>query len=727
MNHKFYWFIVPLLAILLGSSFSYANNDKNTEQVILVVINQLSFNDKDIYKDITGFKNLENNSAKGAMNINSAGSRTDYNSYLTIGGGCRGVGINDEMGKSYMTNEIVEKDQFEAKDIYFQQTGNEITSNDNDAIIFLPINSLIKGNLQKFSFEFGNLGNILHEAGYNHRVYGNNDSFQINRMAPLITMNSKGISYGDVGVNTLEKDNTRPYGIKTNYSYLLKRWQEDMDTDVSLAVFDLGDLYRLEQFSEYMSAGQEIYTKQLILKEMGDFINYFFTNLQDNQTLIVASPMVNKEAINNKELLAPIWIYKKGHEGNILISNTTRREGVVANIDVAPTILNFLGIYNKPTTMIGEEIRIQKSKINLQNELNHIASIYNLRSTVLYNYILLLVIVLIIATFFWIKNYKRKSFWIKTVLINMLLLPIIMLFTAYLTPSNPYIYLLLILATGLIFSILLNFFKPNNIFLIIGAITFFAISMDIMLGSPLMKRSFLGYDPIIGARYYGIGNEYMGVYIGSTLLFVGALLQIKKNKLTIAVTFGLFLGLIILLFSPSLGTNFGGTIAALFATGISYYKFLNLQYQKKKIFIFSTIIFSTIAMLIIISLINLGENQTHIGKAISQISNGDISMVSQTIERKLQMNYKLIRVSIWSKVMLTSLVTLGILFIRPRHSIKTLIKEYQNIFYAFYGIITGAFIALLFNDSGIVAASTMILYLVIPLLYLALFEKYKRS
>jgi len=37
---------------------------------------------------------------------------------------------------------------------------------------------------------------------------------------------------------------------------------------------------------------------------------------------------------------------------------------------------------------------------------------------------------------------------------------------------------------------------------------------DIVLGNALMQVSILGYDPIVGARFYGIGNEYMGLLAG---------------------------------------------------------------------------------------------------------------------------------------------------------------------------------------------------------------------
>ena len=90
-----------------------------------------------------------------------------------------------------------------------------------------------------------------------------------------------------------------------------------------------------------------------------------------------------------------------------------------------------------------------------------------------------------------------------------------------------------------------------------------------MAGNPLMKASILGYDPIVGARFYGIGNEYMGFLLGATLMGTAALLEkyrldrqpARLVSMVILITVFLTLAL------PSLGTNVGGAMAAFFGFG----------------------------------------------------------------------------------------------------------------------------------------------------------------
>ena len=62
---------------------------------------------------------------------------------------------------------------------------------------------------------------------------------------------------------------------------------------------------------------------------------------------------------------------------------------------------------------------------------------------------------------------------------------------------------------------LANYYKA---FLFVSFTTLLALNVDLLTGATMIKSSVLGYDPMAGARYYGVGNEYMGVMIGCSIL-----------------------------------------------------------------------------------------------------------------------------------------------------------------------------------------------------------------
>ncbi len=717
MSRKIRRFFTILMTIfLIGSSFSYVQG-KDNKQIILIMINQLSFTDQTIYSNSPGFQDLENHGARGAMNINSGGTRNTGNSYFSIGGGSKGIGVKG-IEQSYLMSEYITTNKIMlAQDYYLQKTGKTIS--DNNKIILFPIMQLIQIK-QKFPFQIGAIGKTLKEHHLTAVVYGNSDTDEKVRYAPLIVMDNQGISNGDIGDRTVINNFSRPYGYKTNYNYFLEKLTEEEAKGTSLIVFDLGDLYRLEQFKEEMDPVYEQEVRQKILNEMGGFIYTIANHLNHNQTLFVLSPMVNNQSIEKDYLLSPVWMYNKSIQGNILTSATTKRDGIIANIDIAPTIFQILGI-TKSNKVLGQEIKPIDSKVNLIQELKHISTIYKFRPSVLYPYVMWQIFILIASMVIWLLKDTRHYSFAKKGLISMLFLPIILLYTAYWTPANVTIYVISILLISLVLAFFTSFLSSITTFTLIGALTFTSITIDILLGGNLLKRSFLGYDPIIGARYYGIGNEYMGIYIGASLLFGGALLYLKKNVWTMGLVYLIYSTVVFVLIYPTLGTNAGGAIAAIVGVALIIYHLTTSISRKKKYLFFSSLVVIGITLLIVINYLISAENQSHIGRAVNHLFQGDFTTVFLTIIRKIKMNLRLIQVSSWSKVLITSLIVIGLLL--HKNSFKKLKVQYVYLFYSFYGIIAGAFVSLIVNDSGIVAASTMIVYVAIPLLYMVLIKK----
>src|SRR5690606_17096146 len=115
---------------------------------------------------------------------------------------------------------------------------------------------------------------------------------------------------------------------------------------------------------------------------------------------------------------------------------------------------------------------------------------------------------------------------------------------------------------------------PVFAFTLLCTATVLALGIDTATGASLMQRSHLGYDPIGGSRYYGIGNEYMGVLIGSAAIAAGGWLDKARRPGAIHVRRGPlwvvavgFAAIVFLLASPVHGVNFGGTIAAVVGFG----------------------------------------------------------------------------------------------------------------------------------------------------------------
>ncbi|WP_238472867.1 hypothetical protein [Desulforamulus profundi] len=87
------------------------------------------------------------------------------------------------------------------------------------------------------------------------------------------------------------------------------------------------------------------------------------------------------------------------------------------------------------------------------------------------------------------------------------------------------------------------------------------------------------------------------------------------------------------------------------------------------------------------------------------------------------MNMKLLRYTVWSRILLASLAVLALLFYRPRGVMENIRLKYPYLFKGFIGVVTGALVAFAFNDSGVVAAATTMIFGAPPLVYLVLSEQ----
>ncbi|SMO94466.1 hypothetical protein SAMN06264849_11734 [Melghirimyces algeriensis] len=670
-------------------------------------------------QELPHLQHLIQHASVGAMNMKTGGRNTLSNSYATLGMGSRAVSPTNEM--FYHAVEQVEDQEEEpvtAGVLYARRMGETFSS---QSIVYPGLMNLIAENEKNtYVVKPGILSESLRRHGYATMVLGNLDEGKKPvRYAPLITMDRRGVTEeGDIGENVLVQDLDRPFGVKANYQRIgqqLLSWHKP-----GLAVVDLGDLYRLERVGHTMSPLLQDRLRMRILQELDDFLGQMVQKMDKHQLLVLTS---SGSGSSQKEGLQPILFYQKGTDFRLLTSSTTRRTGIVSNIDLAPTLLTRLGI-TVPKGMMGLPMNsIPGSIKDFWNTVERVESIYNLRPSVLYSYILLQITVLLTGLIFILKNGKGRG-WMESVLLAVMLAPFIFLVFSGMTAHSWWLFSGILVVSGLGLAFLLTRISTLSLFFWTGLFVFLPVVVDGLMGGPLIQQSFLGYDPIKGARYYGIGNEYMGVVLGSSILASAAWLE-KREVVTRWLRWGvgLFFFFLLLFFAaPFWGTNAGGALASAVGFAVAYLRF----FQKR----WSTGLFLKAVGLGLIGLLLLvvlnswlpGPSPSHIGRALADLREGDFEAVLRIIHRKLEMNLKLLRVSSWGKVFLLSLVAMAILSFRPAGGLKLLMRRYPQMFNGFAAILAGALAAIVFNDSGIVSAATSIIYVVMPFMIIAIRE-----
>ena len=147
-------------------------------------------------------------------------------------------------------------------------------------------------------------------------------------------------------------------------------------------------------------------------------------------------------------------------------------------------------------------------------------------------------------------------------LIYIMVVPLVYLVLPTLQQPQLYRTALVALSLSIIITALLCRWirSTMNRILIISLLTLGALILDQWLGMNLIKESPLGYDVIAGARFYGMGNEYMGVLVGASCTAIAAIFQkFSSQKKPVMIT-ALIMGTLTLftIASPKLGANVGG-------------------------------------------------------------------------------------------------------------------------------------------------------------------------
>ncbi|MBN1289239.1 MAG: hypothetical protein JXA49_06350 [Actinobacteria bacterium] len=696
-------------------------------------------------------------------------------SYLVIGAGGR-ANAGSNAGLAFNYDELLtgpRGEQIKAGNIYSSRTGRKAPEG---SVVNLYIEEMIRNSDNFYSTsEPGLLGQTLKSKGKVTALLGNADSLAparsvdttlsrdqeysddlipspeeieaypsvvaIHREASCIAMDKNGIvPIGNVSAN-LSGVNPEHTNVTTNYERIISE-TEMLLPRTDLVVIDLGQTSRVDEGSSYYTDKALAEARSAAIKNSDQAVGEILKSLDlSKDMVIICTPTPSREMLARGELLTPLVISGPGFKtGTLLASPTTRRTGVVSNFDIAPTLLEYFGI-DTPGKMEGRPLSETSTSTDIGDmkkfRTTVVASSTTRKSMVRFYVISVMVLISLFIMCVFLRDdlvYNHGLFW-KTALLMVLCGPFAYLI--YPVFGNAALYRSIPLVIGIclltsLAAVSLGGTRPfkdtagHGMFvsmIFVSCATLFTALIDPLLGSPLMTLSAFGSDIIIAGRYYGIGNLYMGVIVGSSVLFACLVCEVFQNTLdkswkrylftcTVFILMGLFLSY------PRIGANVGGLITAVAASAATLLKLEGRPLNWKKILAAGIIVLLCVAVLIVVTSI-LPEQASHAGRAISRFREAGISSVLPQAMRKLSANWSLAFVSTWRLLLL--LAVFGALLLNWKFKLfRKLRRGYRYLTAGMAGMTAGLVAALLFNDSGIEPAAAISIYLFVPLLLLVI-------
>ncbi|NLD78652.1 MAG: glycosyltransferase, partial [Acidimicrobiales bacterium] len=703
-----------VLAFVVGSYFtaSAARPDSvalvpGASRVVLVGIPDLAL------ADLSGgaMPNLAEMAGRGALGWATPRTRGAVNQvsvYASIGAGDR-VRAGSQASLAVGPDELVEGDP--ASVVVSRRAGAV-----GDGNVLLPaIASVIDNAGTGVDSLPGALGTVLGEAGMKTAVVANSNRLtedgeqDLSAPAALAVVDRQGsIDLGAVGTELLRTAPSSPFGIEADPEAFAAAVAEAV-MGAELTVVDPGEMDRYLAYRSHLVDDLREAARLDALTRTDAIIGSIRDSLSDDTLLIVTGVTPGPGG-----KLVPIVLNGRGVSGGGITSASTRRPDLVTITDLAPTILQSLGL-RAPDSMIGRPVGFtadRPSLESLQRQEDVISGRDDVYGDLHRTFITFTIGFYAVAAFVLLR--RRTTPTIERVMGVVALTTATWPISGFLARLVPASYswgwgshlVVWVLSAAIAWLALRVSRRPLDALLLVAVITASVTVLDVATGAHLQVSSYLGYTPSVAARFIGLGNLAFGILAGSVLLTC-ALVVARSDRPRDAwwVAAGIGVVAVVADGAPWLGADVGGVLSLVPALGVMLLLLAGRRVTWKMA-----------GGIILASLVVLGlsigwessrpaDERTHIGRFFL----GDGGFAT-TIGRKWDVNVHLLTNSRWSWL----IVGLGgfvvaILAFGDRW--KRLLARRRAESAGVVGLVVVAVLGWATNDSGPLIAGIVLVYL----------------
>jgi hypothetical protein len=252
------------------------------------------------------------------------------------------------------------------------------------------------------------------------------------------------------------------------------------------------------------------------------------------------------------------------------------------------------------------------------------------------------------------------------------------------------------------------------------------LATDLATGSHLQANSLLGYNPIVGGRYYGLGNQGAAIFIVSLFVFLGLVVSWLRarghRRSLIIVPAVIGLAAVFVSGNPSWGAKFGGTIAILAGLMVLMALLTKIRLSFVRLGLIGVVSLAVLIGIAYLDWLRPAGSRSHFGNFFDQIVSGE---ALQVIGRKLGANLHIIQINP-ALAIITPLAVIAVLFflryllhfprISPDSRAGRLTNRWRgklpqvftdpDLHFGFLAAVTGLGVGLVLTDSGVAVPST---------------------
>jgi hypothetical protein len=392
--------------------------------------------------------------------------------------------------------------------------------------------------------------------------------------------------------------------------------------------------------------------------------------------------------------LLPTGMLGPGFRAKVLYSDTTRRTGLVAATDMAPTLLHYLGV-RIPKQMEGRVIGVRRdgNAEEVREAMARLDVVLGRRGPALRTFGAALVL---LGIAMWAAR-RREGLRIAARLgfLAMLWVPGVALLTAAIAPSRIAEVLTLALGSIALAAVTDRLLPWPLAPALPAAVVFGAHAVDLARGSPLIGASIAGPNPKGGSRFFGIGNELEIILSLEVLFGLGAVLtRIPPRHVARMFALGCLVAAAII-GSGRLGADVGGVITLGAGAAGAVLAALGGRLTRKRLLLAALVPVAAVIGLIALDLVTAGG--AHLTRTVVH-GNGSGEVVD-IIRRRLRISFNGLS-TIPVAVTCAIGIVASVVAIRRRERVYATLRDEPAFMAGLWGGFTATVIGALSNDSG---------------------------
>jgi len=750
---------IALIAVLLFSGtaspvLASAESPK-TDTVVLVLAPYLTWDDV-MGEDAPNLRFLAENGAVASLNTisrNRLALRRDNpaQAALTYSSGTWAA-ADPRAAEAYSIDERILSGL--VKDVYTRTMGVDAGGAE---VVFLglPRTQRLNDRSPTLDVKVGSLGQTIVEAGGATAAIGNSDfgltddEATHRRPAALAAMDTSGrVRFGDVSQRLLKGDPFSPFDVVADLgSYSSAFSQAIISLEAAggpgLLVVDPGDLTRAEHAAHDFAPKVAAAHRAQAISSLDALLGMIRAEMPKDAALMVVGSSTSF-ALTDRSPFAPFILYspERPDWSGMAMSSSTKRDGLVANLDVASTVASLLGI-ERPVSALGNAVTTSGAGEPLSERIEKIqhrdavsVAIEGARAPTINGFIALTMLLFGICVLLLFRmrllSERARSVAGRAASIGLLFIVAApaastLMFAVGMDPVTSAEAVLKFLAVALgigAVASLMIFSRYTRVALGTTALaTVLLLVLDQWLGGPWSFTGILGFSPLVAARYYGLGNEGAAILMGA--LIVGSALifdEFADSRIARFVRRWLFpaVGVLVVVTAsaPFLGANVAVALWGLVAVGIFWAQANRIKIDWK---LAVGVLVAAIVMIAGFALFDISADmgtQTHLGRALESARQGGLGELWTIVERKAATNLRVLTTTNWSFVLIGVLLFLGYMRWRPQGDFAETLRENPAFSAAVTALLAAGAVAYLTEDSGIVIPALMLVYVGAGILYL---------